>query len=177
MAYGRAGSIGRFAMPEEIQGDLLVDGQRFGLAVTRFNDFITAKLLAGAIDTLQRHGCPDGQMTVVRVPGSYELPLAAKKMVDTGRFDAVICLGCIIRGQTPHFDYIAAECAKGIAQVSLESGTPVTFGVITADTIEQAVERAGTKAGNKGADAAMAAIELVNLFGQLAGGGKAGRST
>jgi 6,7-dimethyl-8-ribityllumazine synthase len=154
-------------MATEIQGDLVVQQQRFALLVTRFNDFITSKLLAGALDTLHRHGCPDDQLTVVRVPGSYELPLAARKLVGTGRYDAVICLGCIIRGQTPHFEYIAAECAKGIAQVAMESGTPVTFGVITADTLEQAIERAGTKAGNKGADAARAAIELTNLFAQL----------
>ncbi|MBN1513682.1 MAG: 6,7-dimethyl-8-ribityllumazine synthase [Phycisphaerae bacterium] len=163
-------------MPQEIQGNLVVQQQRFALLVTRFNDFITSKLLSGAVDTLQRHGCPDGQMTVVRVPGSYELPLAARKLVGTGRYDAVICLGCIIRGQTPHFEYIAAECAKGIAQVAMESGTPVTFGVITADTLEQAIERAGTKAGNKGSDAAMAAIELANLYAQLpAAGGRAGK--
>ncbi len=163
-------------MPQEIQGNLVVRQQRFALLVTRFNDFITSKLLAGAVDTLQRHGCPDGQMTVVRIPGSYELPLAARKLVGTGQYDAVICLGCIIRGQTPHFEYIAAECAKGIAQVAMESGIPVTFGVITADTLEQAIERAGTKAGNKGSDAALAAIELVNLYAQLqAPGGRAGK--
>jgi 6,7-dimethyl-8-ribityllumazine synthase len=163
-------------MPQEIHGNLVVQQQRFALLVTRFNDFITSKLLAGAVDTLQRHGCPDGQMTVVRVPGSYELPLAARKLVGTGRYDAVICLGCIIRGQTPHFEFIAAECAKGIAQVAMESGTPVTFGVITADTLEQAIERAGAKAGNKGSDAALAAIELANLYAQLQGaGGRAGK--
>jgi len=163
-------------MPQEIQGNLVVQQQRFALLVTRFNDFITSKLLAGAVDTLQRHGCPDERMTVVRVPGSYELPLAARKLVGTGRYDAVICLGCIIRGQTPHFEYIAAECAKGIAQVAMESGTPVTFGVITADTLEQAIERAGTKAGNKGSDAALAAIELANLYTQLqTTGGRTGK--
>ncbi len=163
-------------MPQEIQGNLVVQQQRFALLVTRFNDFITSKLLAGAVDTLQRHGCPDEQITVVRVPGSYELPLAARKLVGTGRYDAVICLGCIIRGQTPHFEYIAAECAKGIAQVAMESGTPVTFGVITADTLEQAIERAGTKAGNKGSDAALAAIELANHYAQLqTTGGRAGK--
>jgi len=159
-------------MPQEIQGNLVVTKERFALVVTRFNDFITSRLLTGAVDTLQRHGCPDAQMTVVRVPGSYELPLAARKLADTGRYDAIICLGCIVRGQTPHFEYIAAECAKGVAQVALESGTPVTFGVITADTLEQAVERAGAKAGNKGSDAAMAAIELASLYAQLGGAAK-----
>jgi 6,7-dimethyl-8-ribityllumazine synthase len=156
-------------MPQEIQGDLVVEEQSFALLVTRFNDFITTKLLEGAMDMLHRHGCPDEQITIVRVPGSYELPLAAQKLADTEDFDAIICLGCIIRGQTPHFDYIAAECAKGIAQVAMDSGTPVTFGVITADTIEQAIERAGTKAGNKGSDAALAAIELANLYARLDG--------
>ncbi|UCG17727.1 MAG: 6,7-dimethyl-8-ribityllumazine synthase [Phycisphaerales bacterium] len=164
-------------MPQEIQGDLVVEQQQFALLAARFNDFITGKLLAGAIDTLQRHGCPDAQMTVVRVPGSYELPLAARKLAATGRYDAIVCLGCVIRGQTPHFDFIAAECAKGIAQVAMDSGTPVTFGVITADTIEQAIERAGAKAGNKGSDAALAAIELANLYARLdgAGSGKGGK--
>ncbi len=157
-------------MPREIQGTLVVERQRFALVVTRFNDFITGKLLDGALDTLRRHGCPDDQMTIVRVPGSYELPLAARKLAAANQYDAIICLGCIIRGQTPHFDFIAAECAKGIAQVAMETGSPVTFGVITSDTIEQAIERAGTKAGNKGADAALAAIELANLYSQLDGG-------
>jgi 6,7-dimethyl-8-ribityllumazine synthase len=159
-------------MPQEIQGNLVVTKERFALVVTRFNDFITSRLLAGAVDTLERHGCPDSQMTVVRVPGSYELPLAARKLADTGRYDAIVCLGCIVRGQTPHSKYIAAECAKGVAQVALGSGTPVTFGVITADTLEQAVERAGAKAGNKGSDAAMAAIELASLYAQLGGAAK-----
>ena len=159
-------------MPQEIQGNLVVTKERFALVVARFNDFITSRLLTGAVDTLQRHGCPDAQMTVVRVPGSYELPLAARKLADTGRYDAIICLGCVVRGQTPHFEYIASECAKGVAQVALESGTPVTFGVITADTLEQAVERAGAKAGNKGSDAAMAAIELASLYAQLGGAAK-----
>ena len=162
-------------MPQEIQGNLVVTKERFALVVTRFNDFITSRLLTGAVDTLQRHGCPDAQMTVVRVPGSYELPLAARKLADTGRYDAIICLGCIVRGQTPHFEYIASECAKGVAQVALESGTPATFGVITADTLEQAVERAGAKAGNKGSDAAMAAIELASLYAQLGGTAKSRR--
>jgi 6,7-dimethyl-8-ribityllumazine synthase len=164
-------------MPKELKGNLVVEKQRFALVVSRFNNFITDKLLNGAMDTLQRHGCPDDQITVVRVPGSYELPLTAKKLIAGGGYDAVICLGCVIRGQTPHFDYIAAECAKGIAQVALESGTPVAFGVITADTLEQAIDRAGSKTGNKGSDAALTAIELVNLYAQIGAprrGGKEG---
>lgn len=162
-------------MPQELKGDLVVGKQRFALVVSRFNNFITDKLLSGATDTLQRHGCPDNQITVVRVPGSYELPLTAKKLVAAGGYDAVICLGCVIRGQTPHFDYIASECAKGIAQVALESGTPVAFGVITADTLEQAIERAGAKTGNKGSDAALTAIELVNLYAQIGAGRRRGK--
>ncbi|MCP4248581.1 MAG: 6,7-dimethyl-8-ribityllumazine synthase [bacterium] len=155
-------------MPRLLEGDLTVTDQRFAVVVTRFNEFVTAKLLSGAMDTLVRHGCREENITQVRVPGSFEVPLAAKKLADSGRFDAVIALGCLIRGQTPHFDYIAAEVTKGIAQVGLDSGVPVTFGVITADTLEQAIERAGTKAGNKGADAAASAIELTNLYAEIA---------
>jgi 6,7-dimethyl-8-ribityllumazine synthase len=162
-------------MPKELKGNLVVEKQRFALVVSRFNNFITDKLLSGAMDTLQRHGCPDNQITVVRVPGSYELPLTAKKLIAGGGYDAVICLGCVIRGQTPHFDYIATECSKGIAQVALESGTPVAFGVITADTLEQAIERAGSKTGNKGSDAALTAIELVNLYAQIGAPRRRGR--
>jgi 6,7-dimethyl-8-ribityllumazine synthase len=162
-------------MPKELKGNLVVEKQRFALVVSRFNNFITDKLLSGAMDTLQRHGCPDGQITIVRVPGSYELPLTAKKLITGGGYDAIICLGCVIRGQTPHFDYIASECAKGIAQVALESGTPVAFGVITADTLEQAIERAGSKTGNKGSDAALTAIELVNLYAQIGAPRRGGR--
>jgi 6,7-dimethyl-8-ribityllumazine synthase len=162
-------------MPQELKGNLVVEKQRFALVVSRFNNFITDKLLSGAMDTLQRHGCPDDQITVVRVPGSYELPLTAKKLIAGGGYDAIICLGCVIRGQTPHFEYIAAECAKGIARVGLESGTPVAFGVITADTLEQAIERAGSKTGNKGSDAALTAIELVNLYAQIGGPRRGGR--
>lgn len=154
-------------MPREIVGNLVVGRQRFALVVSRFNDFITARLLDGAIDALTRHGCPDEQMTIVRVPGAWELPLTARKLADSGRFDAIVCLGCVIRGQTPHSEHVAGEAAKGIAQVALQSGVPVAFGVITADTLEQAIERAGSKGGNKGADAALCAIELVNLYGQL----------
>jgi 6,7-dimethyl-8-ribityllumazine synthase len=164
-------------MPHEIHGDLMVGKQRFAIAVSRYNEFITHKLLSGALDALARHGCEESQITIVRVPGSYELPLIARKLVDTGRYDAVLCLGCIIRGHTPHFDYIAAECAKGIAQVAMDSGIPVTFGVITADTLEQAIERAGSKAGNKGVDAALTAIELVNLYARLSRGRKTARKS
>jgi 6,7-dimethyl-8-ribityllumazine synthase len=144
-----------------------VDGERFALAVSRFNDFITSRLVAGAIDALVRHGCDDKNITCVYVPGAFDLPAAARRLAQTGRYDAVICLGCVIRGQTPHFDYVASEAAKGVAHVALDSGVPVTFGVITADTLEQAIERAGTKAGNKGADAALAAVELISVYRQL----------
>ena len=154
-------------MPRELQGNLTVDGQRFAVVVSRFNDFITAKLKAGAIDALVRHGCPDDHITCVTVPGAFELPMIAKRLAESGSYDAVICVGCVIRGQTSHYEYIAGEAAKGIAQVGLSTGIPVTFGVITADTLEQAIERAGSKAGNKGADAALSAIELVQLLSQL----------
>jgi len=154
-------------MAQRWVGNLLVTKQRFAIVVSRFNEFITARLLAGAIDALERHGCPAGQITEVWVPGSWEIPLTAKKLASSGRFDAVICLGCVIRGHTPHFEYVAAEVAKGVAAVGLETGVPTIFGVITADTIEQAVERAGTKEGNKGADAALAAIEMTNLLAQM----------
>ncbi len=154
-------------MPREIQGHLTVDGQRFAVVVSRFNEFITSKLLSGAIDALKRHGATDDNITAVYVPGAFELPMVAKKLADSGEFDAIVCLGCVIRGQTPHFEYIASEAAKGIAQVGLASGVPTTFGVITSDTLEQAIERAGSKAGNKGVDAAVSAIELVNLLAQL----------
>ncbi len=154
-------------MPHEIHGQLAVDGQRFAIAVSRFNEFITSKLLSGAVDTLKRHGCEDDNITCVHVPGAFELAFVAKKLAESGRFDAVICVGCVIRGQTPHFEYVAGEAAKGIAQVGLSTGVPTTFGVITADTLEQAIERAGAKSGNKGVDAAMCAIELVNLLRQL----------
>ncbi len=154
-------------MPRELQGNLTVDGQRFAVVVSRFNDFITAKLKAGAIDALVRHGCQDDHITCVTVPGAFELPMIAKRLAESGSYDAVICVGCVIRGQTSHYEYIAGEAAKGIAQVGLSTGVPVTFGVITADTLEQAIERAGSKVGNKGADAALSAIELVQLLSQL----------
>ncbi|MCH9033205.1 MAG: 6,7-dimethyl-8-ribityllumazine synthase [Planctomycetes bacterium] len=154
-------------MPRELHGRLTIDGQRFAIVVSRFNDFITTKLLSGALDVLLRHGCKDEDVTVAYVPGSFELPFVAKKLAESGSYDALICLGCIIRGHTPHFEYVASEAAKGIAHVGLATGVPTTFGVITADTLEQAVERAGAKAGNKGADAAMSAVEMVNLVAQL----------
>ena len=156
-------------MPHELQGQLTVDGKRFAIVVARFNEFITGKLLDGAVDALMRHGCADEHITCVRVPGSFEIPFVASKLAGSGSFDAVICLGCLIRGQTLHFDLIAAEVTKGVAQVGLSTGVPTTFGVITADTLEHAVERAGSKSGNKGFDAALAAIELVNLSSQLPG--------
>jgi len=151
-------------MPKLYEGHLLGQGLKFGLVVGRFNEFITGKLLSGALDALNRHGVDDGDVEVAWVPGAFEVPLAAGKMAGTGRYDAVICLGAIIRGSTPHFDYIAGEVAKGIAKVGLDSGVPTVFGVITADTIEQAIERAGTKAGNKGWDAAVTGIEMANLM-------------
>lgn len=154
-------------MQEKIVGDLVVKNQRFALLCSRFNEFITTHLLAGAIDELVRHGADPQRMTELWVPGSFEMPLVAKKLAQTGKYDAVICLGCIIRGQTPHFQYIAAEAAKGIAQVGLQTDVPCIFGVITADTIEQAVDRAGAKAGNKGADAARSAIEMTNLLAAI----------
>ena len=155
-------------MPREIQANLTLDGGRFAIAVSRFNEFITTRLLDGAIDVLKRHGCDEDKITVVHVPGAFELPFVARKLAESRQFDAIICLGCVIRGQTPHFEYIAGEAARGIARVGLESGVPTTFGVITADTVEQAVERAGMKAGNKGAEAALSAIEMTNLVRQLA---------
>jgi len=150
-----------------ITGELVVRKQRFAIVVSRFNEFISSRLLGGAIDALERHGCKREDITVIWVPGSWELPLTAKKAATTGQFHAVICLGCVIRGETPHFDYVANEAAKGIAQVSLDTQVPVVFGVLTTDTLEQAIDRAGAKGGNKGADAAQTAIEMVNLFAKL----------
>ncbi|MFW8601040.1 6,7-dimethyl-8-ribityllumazine synthase [Desulfobacterota bacterium M19] len=149
------------------EGGLQADGRKFGIIVARFNSFIAERLLDGALDTLRRSGVEDNDIEVVKVPGAYEIPLLAKKMADCGRYDAVICLGAVIRGATAHFDYVAGEVAKGIAQVSLEAGIPVIFGVLTTDTIEQAIERAGTKAGNKGSDCAAAAIEMANLLSEF----------
>jgi 6,7-dimethyl-8-ribityllumazine synthase len=149
------------------EGKLLGEGLRFGIVASRFNELIVSRLLSGAMDALKRHGVGEDAIETAWVPGGFELPLVAKKMAESGKYDAVICLGAIIRGATPHFEYVAAEASKGIAQVSLATGLPVIYGVITADTIEQAVERAGTKAGNKGSDAAMSAIEMANLLREL----------
>lgn len=154
-------------MPAYIEGKLQAQGLRIGIIVGRFNGFIAERLLEGAMDALLRHGAADSDITVTRVPGAFEIPLIAQTMAAAGRYDAVICLGAIIRGSTPHFDYVAAEAAKGIAQAGLKTGVPVIFGVLTTDTIEQAIERAGTKAGNKGFDAAMTAIEIANLLKEL----------
>jgi 6,7-dimethyl-8-ribityllumazine synthase len=150
-----------------IEGKLQAKDLKFGIVLSRFNDFITSRLLDGAVDGLLRHGAAEKDVEVVRVPGSFEIPLIAKKMAASGKFDAVICLGTVIRGATPHFDYVAAEVSKGVAAASFETGVPIAFGVITADTIEQAVERAGTKAGNKGWDAAVTAIEMAQVIKQI----------
>ena len=150
-------------MPNVLEGRISAEGFRFALVVSRFNDFISSKLVEGALDALTRHGAEDADITLVKVPGAFEIPFTAKKLAAGGGFDAVICLGAVIRGATPHFDYVAAEMSKGIAQVGLEGSVPVTFGVLTTDDLEQAIERAGSKAGNKGWDAAMAAMEMVNL--------------
>jgi 6,7-dimethyl-8-ribityllumazine synthase len=150
-----------------IEGNLLAKGKKFGIIASRFNDFITKELIAGCLDTLTRHGAEDKDLAVTWVPGAFEIPLVAQRLAKSKTYDALICLGTIIRGSTPHFDYIAAEVAKGIAKVSLDSATAVVFGVITADTIEQAIERAGTKDGNKGKDAALNAIEMANLMDNL----------
>ena len=150
-----------------VEGDLQARGARFGIVLGRFNAFIGEPLLDGAIDTLVRHGADKGNIEVVRVPGAYEIPLTAKRMAKSGKYDAIIALGAVIRGATPHFDYVAGECSKGLSQVSMEFDIPVGFGVLTVDSIEQAIERAGTKAGNKGADAAMAAIEMVNVLKEI----------
>ena len=149
---------------QHIEGDFRSNDGRYGILVTRFNSFITESLLSGAVDALKRHGIKESQITVYYVPGAYELPLLAKKLANSGNFDALVALGAVIRGGTPHFDYVAGECAKGIGQVSLDATLPIAFGVLTTDSIEQAIERAGTKAGNKGAEAAMTALEMVNLL-------------
>jgi len=147
-----------------IEGALNAKGMRFSIVVSRFNDFINSKLLDGALDALTRHGADDDNISIVRVPGSFEIPLVAQKLANSGNVDAIICLGAVIRGATPHFEYISAEVTKGIAKVTLDSGIPVSFGILTTDNIEQAIERAGTKSGNKGWDAALAAVEMVNLL-------------
>ncbi len=150
-----------------IEGDFTARDGRFALVVSRFNGFIVESLLEGALDTLRRHGVKDSQITLVRVPGAWESPLVVQRLARKGEYDAIIALGCVIRGGTPHFDYVAGGCAKGVAQASLQHDVPVIFGVLTTDTIEQGIERAGTKAGNKGADAALSALEMVSLMRQL----------
>lgn len=154
-------------MIKTLEGDLQVANTRFCLVVSRFNAFVVESLLAGAIDTLKRHGADESDLVVVRVPGAFEMPVIAQRIAAKGGFDAILALGAVIRGGTPHFDYVAGECVKGLAHVSLQYGIPVAFGVLTVDSIEQAIERAGTKAGNKGAEAAMSAIEMVNVLRQL----------
>ena len=154
-------------MIKTIEGNLIAKGKKFVLVAGRFNDFITKQLIDGCLDTLIRHGAEKEKIELVYVPGAFEIPLIAQKLARTKEFNAVICLGAVIRGSTPHFDYVASEVSKGVAQVSLDTGIPVIFGVITADTIEQAIERAGTKDGNKGKDAAISAIEMVNLITQI----------
>ncbi len=154
-------------MTKTIQGDLNAKGLKFGIIASRFNDFITARLLDGAVDGLLRHGAAEADIEVVRVPGAFEIPLVAQRMAKAQKYDAVICLGAVIRGATPHFEYVSAEVSKGVASVSMDSGIPVVFGVLTTDTIEQAIERAGSKGGNKGWDAALSAVEMANLMKQL----------
>jgi 6,7-dimethyl-8-ribityllumazine synthase len=154
-------------MPKIFEGNIQAKGYRFGIVVSRFNAFITDKLLEGALDCLSRNGAGMDKIAVFRVPGAFEIPLACQKLAQSGKLDAVIALGAVIRGATPHFNYISAEVAKGVASASLQTGIPISFGVITSDTIEQAIERAGTKAGNKGWDAAQSAIEMVNLFSMV----------
>ena len=154
-------------MPKVVEGKIIAKGMKFAIVASRFNDFICGRLIEGAIDALTRSGADEKDIQIFKVPGAFELPLAAKKAAKSARYDAVICLGAVIRGATPHFEYISAEVSKGIAAVGLETEYPVSFGVLTTDTIEQAIERAGTKSGNKGWDAAMAAIEMVDLFRKM----------
>lgn len=150
-----------------IEGDFSAVTANFGIVVARFNGFVVEELLSGAVDALKRHGVSDSNITIIRVPGAYEMPLATKKAAESGQYDALITLGAVIRGGTPHFDYVAGECASGLSKIALDNNVPVAFGVLTTDTIEQAIERSGTKAGNKGADAAMSALEMVSLLRNL----------
>jgi 6,7-dimethyl-8-ribityllumazine synthase len=159
--------MGANTVSKTIEGHFRPEGKKFGIVVSRFNDFITSRLLGAAEDTLVRHGVSTDAITVAWAPGAFETPLVVKKMAESGKYDAIIALGCVIRGGTPHFDYVAGEAAKGVGQVAMQTGVPVLFGILTTESIEQAIERAGTKAGNKGADAAMAAIEMVTLLEQL----------
>lgn len=158
--------------PKVHQGLLTAQGFRFAIVVARWNDFLTSKLLEGAIDGLERLGAGEDAVEIFKVPGSFELPLTTQKVAATGNFDAVICIGVVIRGETPHFDYVAGEAAKGVASAGMQTGIPVLFGVVTADTLEQAINRSGVKAGNKGFEAAMSAVELVNLYKTMDGGTK-----
>jgi len=157
-------------MAKTLEGKLIAKGLKFGMVLSRFNNFIAERLLEGALDALKRSGAEEEDCAVARVPGAFEIPLAAKKMAKSGRYDAIICLGCVIRGATPHFEYLATEVTKGIAHLSLENEIPISFGVLITDTIEQAIERAGTKVGNKGFDAAMSAIEMANLMKEIGKG-------
>jgi 6,7-dimethyl-8-ribityllumazine synthase len=157
-------------MAKTLEGKLIAKGLKFGIVLSRFNNFIGERLLEGALDALRRSGAEEGDCVVARVPGAFEIPLAAKKMAKSKRYDAVICLGCVIRGATPHFEYIATEVTKGIASLTLESEIPISFGILITDSIEQAIERAGTKVGNKGFDAAMSAIEMANLLKEIGKG-------
>ena len=159
-------------MANIIEGNITAEGLRFAIVASRFNEFITAKLLDGALDMLRRHGAAEDAVDVVWVPGAFEIPLAAKKLAASGKYDAVICVGAVIRGATSHYDYVCSEVSKGVAQAGLSTGVPVIFGVVTTENIEQAVERAGTKAGNKGADGAMAAMEMANLLKKIGTGTK-----
>lgn len=152
---------------EEIEGQLTIRGARIALLVSRFNGFIVESLLSGAIDTLKRHGAEAGDLQIIRVPGAFEMPLAAKRLAATKRYEAIVALGAVIRGGTPHFEYVAGECTKGLASVSMQYDVPIAFGVLTVDSIEQAIERAGTKAGNKGGEAAMSAIEMINVLREI----------
>ncbi len=154
-------------MPNIIEANLVAEGKKFAIVVSRFNDFITDKLVGGAVDALTRSGTKTEDIDIVKVPGAFEIPLLAKKLAARKRHDAVICLGAVIRGATPHFDYVSAEVSKGVAAASMETGMPIIFGVVTTDTLEQAIERAGAKAGNKGWDAALAAVEMANLMGAV----------
>jgi len=153
-------------MPHELKGNLSAKGLRLGIVVSRFNSFITERLLAGALDALSRAGADEKRIEIVRVPGSFEIPVAAKRLAQTGRYDALLCLGCIIRGETQHFDYLSAEVTRGIQLAAIETGVPLAFGVLTTDTLEQAIERAGAKSGNKGAEVALSAVEMANLLKQ-----------
>jgi len=154
-------------MPKTYEGKLVAEGLKFGIIVSRWNSFITDRMLAGALDALVRHGAEDADIEVAYVPGTWEIPIATQKLALTKRFDAIICIGCLIRGATPHFEYLAAEVTKGIAHIGLDAQLPITYGVITVENIEQAIERAGSKAGNKGAESAVAAIEMANLLKQM----------